>query len=746
MGRYRIIRSLSETARSRTLLAVDRDRSETVVVKTHSAATLAAVTRARFLEECHRLQELRETAPRPLLDAGQYEDQLYVIRSYLPGTSLQRRLSDRHLSLLESLRVAVCICTTLQDLHARRILHRNLKPANIIVSEQGTIQRATLVDPGILVDELLYLEGCASLDLVPYLSPEQTGSVDLDVGEPADLYSAGIVLFQCLTGQLPFQAATVGEVLLQHLTAPVPQLQTVYSIPPVVDEVVRRLLHKDPRDRYQSAAAVVKDLLSILNELERGNTAPTLPLGVSDRRHTLTEPTFVGRDRELRAIHTELEAVRTSGSQLLLLEGAAGSGKSRLLAEVARHCTLEGTWVMRGAAADDLDHTPFRALEGIVRQFTTAARATPALANTSWRQLRGYREGLCAALPELAQELGWDTVPEKPSTIHEARKVKGLARFLTTLGTQQRPAIIILDDCQWCDELTIKLLEAWHGLTRESSNHHVLLIAAFRTEDVPDSHALRQLDHAPRVQLGPLAASAVRELVQSMAGPVPEAVQKTIVRMSSGSPFMASALLRGLVESGALLATDQGWESTALELDKLRSSRQAGAVLARRIELLPPESTEVLQAAAILGRQFDLGVVAGLTQRSQASLLAALDLPRSATSSGCVPTAIKASSRTTWSATCCSKGCTTGSGASCTWQPRSTWANSRPLRRPCWPIISTPQATVCKHCLLPWRRLNRHAASTRWSWPSSSMRSPVAGRPRRRLRSVTRWLAGWVTR
>ena len=171
-----------------------------------------------------------------------------------PGTSLKAHLQQRHLNLMETLRVAICLCTTLRELHARRVLHRNVKPSNIIVREPGLIKRVTLTDVGMAKGDWLGAAEQQSLESVLYLSPEQTGSVDVNVGESSDLYSVGVLLYESLSGRPPFQGKTVGEILFEHMTAPVPELRVRgIDIPPVMEEVLRRLLCKDPRDRYQSA-------------------------------------------------------------------------------------------------------------------------------------------------------------------------------------------------------------------------------------------------------------------------------------------------------------------------------------------------------------------------------------------------------------------------------------------------------------------------------------------------------------
>jgi two-component system sensor kinase len=630
-GRYRAERLLKKGPDGATFLGTDCAQGDAVVIKTASARLLSTGAQMRLEHEAGILGQIRSPCFAALRALGREEGFVYLVMPFIPGVTLQTRLAQGPLAVRESLLVGYCLLTALQEVHDQGVLHRDVKPANLIVNDGVALERATLIDFG--------LARSARLDVsirdqpagtARYLAPEQAGLLDHDVEESADLYSAGVVLFECLAGSPPFEGATVGEVLRQHMASPPPLLRNIgLAVPRALDEVIQRLLRKGPRDRYQSAGAVLADLRAITEAWDRGILEPSLVVGTADRRRTLAEPAFVGRGGEVAALEAEVAAARSGQGGLVLLEADSGGGKTRLLDELAQLGRRQGAWVLRGQGEDQAAQRPFQPLVGVARELVAAARADPGQAAMIQERLGEQREAVCAALPELAEILGANT-PQLlgPESFGEARCLQALGALLDALGSVARPALVLLDDCQWADELTLKLLGHWQRRRRSPSNRHVLLVGALRSEEVPGDHRLRALHPAAHLRLPPFQAADVRRLAESMAGPLPQAAVEVVERLAEGSPFMASAVLRGLVESGALVPEPTGWRVEPLALADLRSSRQAAAVLSRRMELLPPEALRVLSTGAVLGKEFEIDLAAGLAGQTVGSAFAALDEAR----------------------------------------------------------------------------------------------------------------------
>ncbi len=625
-GRYQVLRSLKHGDDTETLLATDLTRDTSVVIKTAAAASFSASARMRLEHEAHVLSQIKNGLFSPLLDSGTDGDQVFLIMPFIPGITLQSRLQRGPLPVMDTITLGRALLKSLSAAHAKDVLHRDVKPANVIVNEESPLREATLIDFGLARSTNLdasirdHWVGTAQ-----YLSPEGAGLLDQEVTACSDLYSAGIVLFECLAGRPPFQGKSVGEVLRQHMTVQVPELRSMgLPVPRVLDEVIQRLLRKDPRDRYQTAEAVVADLTVIAEALEQGESEPALVVGLHDRRQTLTEPAFVGRGQELAVLNSQLKRTQAGQGGLVLLEAESGGGKSRLLAEFALRGTQQGAWILRGQGLDQAAQRPFQLLTGVAEGLLATARMEPGLDEKIRFGLGDQREAACSALPELAKVFGSAALGHLgPESFAETRSVQALAAFLDALGATSRPVLVLLDDCQWADQLTLKVLSNWQRRTT-TAERPVLLVAAFRSEEVPANHLLRTLQSLAHLKLPAFQAANVRKLVESMAGPLPDEAVDVIERLAEGSPFMASAALRGLVESGALVSVPSGWRVESLAMTGVQSSRHAAAFLVRRIELLPETTIKLLSVGAVLGKEFDLFTASKLARQTSAQAIAAL--------------------------------------------------------------------------------------------------------------------------
>lgn len=736
-GRFSPVRRLKSCPGGETLLGTDLTDGGEVVIRTVSGPAIPTA-QAGFEREVDDLRRLWGAAGGPLA-AGRHGGSLYFVMPFIPGITLEARLAAAPMSLRDALTVGRSVTRDLVTAHGLGVLHRDVRPSNVIVEPAaGTIGRATLGDFG--VAQLARVGGTipeSRLRTARYASPEAAGLVSYQVDERSDLYSAGAMLFECLGGRPLFQGETVGEVLRQQLTQPVPLLRSLgIPVPGALDEVLQRLLMKEPGDRYSSARAVLADLGQIAGALESDHPGPAVVVGGQDNRGTLAQPAFVGRNTELGMIEAEFDRARAGQGGLVLVEAESGGGKTRLLEEVAQRGAEHGIWVLRGQGVDQTAQLPLNVLDGVVDEVLRRAQADATFAPAIRHALGPQLRSLVDAIPRLAGIFGSaGTGSLGPEAYGEARSVPALTMFLDALGAAGPGVVIVLDDCQWADELTVKLIAHWAGHPSEGPGmRRVVLVAAFRTEEVAGHHPLRRTRPAAHVVLPALSHDETRGVLVSMAGPLPDEAVAVVERLCEGNPFMATAVLRGLVETGALVQEPAGWRAGGSSLPPWPTYRPPAT---------PPPSWSAASSC--------------YPSRRGTSCRSVLSWARSSTSGGRPHSPGRPGRRRpmpwTWRAAATSSGQRArGAASSTTRSARHCSASSlRPTVGPCTgrppspsrpttvnetskpPTTSTPPGTRPRLSLTPWPPLIGPGPSTPWRSRSvtTESRSGAPPRPRR---------------
>lgn len=608
--RYRLIERLRPDQFVASFLAEDLVETKEAVVKI--TIDESAITRT-LLAAPHDANEtpLPNRIPADWV-VGTHGSRAFATREYIAGKTWSALAKRGKVDLLEALDLAAQIFASLEEFHQRYPFHGNIKPSNVLFTGPVASPYAVLLDGGL--QSFSSSERIASLavDTVRYLAPEQSGVLEGRVGRATDLYSVGLMLYELLAGKRLFQADSISDLLRQQLTVPMIELRkSGHDVPRCLDEILQRLLKKDPEHRYQTARAVSEDLRRLRDSLQRGDSDPVLVIGTHDWRVTLAEPSFVGRRDELRKIDDQLRQGTLGNGGLVLIAADSGTGKSRLIDEVATRAALSGFIVLRGQATELAAQRPFQLLERVAIDVARETARCDAYGKRLREELAETKDAICSALPVLAKPLECDAVTAGPEAFGEARCLRALSTFLDALGTQGKPALLLLDDCQWSDELTLTLLDRW---SRAVGQRHVVIIAACRADQIEGREALTQLRPGLAIQLSPLGDEDVRQIVESMAGPLPAEALDVVLRFAEGCPFMASAVLRGMLECGALIASSEGWRVDSLALTHVSSSSHAAALLLKRLEWLPASTQRLLAAGAILGKEFSSRAAGALAE------------------------------------------------------------------------------------------------------------------------------------
>src|SRR3954447_8508789 len=575
----------------------------------------------RLVLEVAMLQRLRGVVGvAQLLAAQRYPGS--VVLEDVGGTSLAGLATP--LTGDELMRLAVGLARAVAGMHSRGVMHRDITPANIVVSGDGG---PCVVDFALasLLAELrpAFSHHTQIVGTLAYLAPEQTGRTGRSVDQRADLYALGATLYELATGAPPFGSGDPLRLVHAHLArVPQPPAQVNPAVPAALSAIILHLLEKEPDNRYQSAEGVVYDL-------ERVRDAPAhsaaLRVGEHDVPLRLQSPSrLVGRDDEVAALETAFEDALAGRCRGVLISGAPGVGKTALVDELRAVVTGRDGWFVAGKFDQyrrdlefDAGYQAFRALGRLL-----LAEPEDELAELRERILGavGANAGLVAAIvPEFAALLAVPPDAGDPLTAQVRTHRMGIS-VLGAIASSNRPVVFFVDDLQWAGRTPLGFLDL---VLSEEPVDGLLLVGAYRDGGVDAAHPLaaplsrwHQQPGVAHVRLVNLPVPSLVTMVAEMLHVDPQSTAglvEVIGRHTSGNPYETVELLNTLRRDGVLTATAAGWRwDDAAVRAHLDESEVAGLPSAR-IEAMAPPSRQMVEAMACLGGRAELSLLQAAT-------------------------------------------------------------------------------------------------------------------------------------
>ncbi|MFN7972704.1 MAG: tetratricopeptide repeat protein [Acidobacteriota bacterium] len=612
IGPYEILDTLGRGGMAVVSRARHVETGEIVALKAVDVPEPALLQGLR--REIHALASLRHPGVVRIVDEGVDAGLPWYAMELCDGRTLQAFAAAR--PWREALPALISLCDTLAYVHGEGIVHRDLKPANVLVRSDGM---PVLLDFGLASRfggassrEALQIAG-DTMGTAEYLSPEQARGEQVDAR--ADLYALGCILHEIVTGAPPFRGATFVEVLQKHLAeAPEPPSRRVPEIPPELGELIGKLLAKDPADRVGHADDVARVLYALgPTEVPRHAVASSY----------LYRAGLSGRRESLAAARTAIERMEQGRGGLVIVEGESGVGKTRFLAEVSRLARQRDVRVVacecQPPAAFRAAMEPLAALAGLFDVLADLCRSAPSqdrdaverILGRGARVLAAYAPSL-ACLPALRNA---EAPPDLPPREARHRLFAALSDALAGLA-QAHPLLLVIDDLQWADDLTLAFLQSPAALARWASER-VLVAGGSRSDDASGRTApLRSLPGVDGIELSRLDARGVSRMAADMLAttPPPELVT-LLARHSEGNPFFVAEYLRAAVASGILKRDESGrWQAGAGDgaFASLPIPGSLHELVAYRIAGLDQDALVVSQAAAVLGRESDEPLLASL--------------------------------------------------------------------------------------------------------------------------------------
>jgi PAS domain S-box-containing protein len=592
----------------------------------------------RMLEHEHALREELDSAwaARSLALTTREGRVALVVED--PGGDLLASRAGTAMDIGRVVRVGAGLATALRHLHSRGLIHKDIKPTHVMTD--WSTGRVWLRGFGItaraprerrLPEPPAFIAGTLA-----YMAPEQTGWMNRSIDARSDLYAFGVVLYELLTGSLPFTASDpMGWVHCHMAKRPVPPVERVIDLPQVVSAIVMKLLAKTAEDRYQTAAGVERDLRRCLAQWEADGRIDEFAPAEQDTPDRLLIPeTLYGRTREVETLLEAFDRVMTNGTpELVLVSGYAGIGKSSVVNELHKVLVPPRGLFASGKFDQYRRDIPYatlaQAFDSLIRRLLGKSEMELA----PWRE--ALREALCPnarlivdLVPALTHLIGEaPPVPDLPPQDARRRFQLVFRKFIGVFARAEHPLALFLDDLQWLDTATLDLVE---DLLNESGLHHVLLIGAYRDNEVTPDHPLMRRLGAMRnagakveeITLGPLPAEDVQQMAADALRSALEhaaPLGRLVHEKTGGNPFFVIQFLASLAEEG-LLAFDHDRARWCWDLGRIQAKGYTDNVvdlMVARLTRLPADTQQALQPLACLGHTAEtpmLAIVLGTSE------------------------------------------------------------------------------------------------------------------------------------
>ena len=567
------------------------------------------------------------------------------------GSRLAEYIRTSNFDLAARLDIAIAIANVLDGVHRQHIVHKDINPSNVLVDSAGAV---TLIDFNISTphaEELAPVSHPARLEgTLAYISPEQTGRMNRPVDYRSDLYSLGITLYELFTGELPFKAVDPMELVYCHIAVLPPKLDEVrQDLPNSVSAVVGKLLEKAPEDRYQSASGIVHDLRSCRSHLY--DVPQGFQPGRRDARNRFTIPRKVyGREDELQKLITAFDRVSHGGVELVLVAGYSGIGKSELVHAMQTPVTERRGYFVAGKF-DQLRLTvPYSAIVAALSDLVAQLLTEPDEALQKWKDklleaLDGNGQLVIDVIPEVKHIIG----PQPPildlNIAENRNRFKLVFRnFIRVFCHAEHPLVIFVDDLQWVDPASLALIDT---ILTDEDSHYLLLIGAYRDNEVDDSHpltsavdalALEARVQVSRLSLGQMPSVAVSQLLQDTLHSDREDInrlQRLVFDKTAGNPFFLKQFLTTLYRKKAITFdhSSNRWVWDNQQLDAMNITNNVVDLMVNRLQELPEATSSALARAACIGNRFDLATLESISNGQNVEVR---DLIRPAIAAGLV--------------------------------------------------------------------------------------------------------------
>lgn len=599
-----------------------------VLIKSYKADFPDSETIMMLNNEYNILKDCRIQGVRKLIDKTRVNNREALVFEYIEGDSLADFLEKKSFKIGEFLKIAIKLSHIVGLVHDEGIIHKDINTKNILLANQEDVY---LIDFGIASRRDIVINHQGRPEMLqghlPYISPEQTGRMNRVVDFRSDLYSLGVVFYEMLTGQLPFQGTDPLEIIHAHMAINPQRPEKIdETIPSALSDILMKLLSKNADDRYQSAYSLRADLEQCLEYFEEGILNKVFKLGTKHTHQRFILPQkLYGRDQELQQLSLSLSHIGQIQPQMVLIHGEPGVGKSALVKEIQKDIAKKGAIFISGKYDQYQRNIPYYAIQKALTEWVRIILTEKEETLQEWKNIildstEGLGQLIVNLIPEIEIIIGQQPdVPDLNGQEAQNRFNYVIGQFINAISREDSPLLIFIDDLQWADSASLDLISRW---LEDKTNHHFFVIGAYRDNEIDSTHPFQIFIDNLKKELIPLSFLKLRNLELSDVTEfisdalfVDEMSIQTLAEFvhekTGGNPIFLKQFLMAL-HSEKLLTFDAKEDHWTWDLDainRLQLSDNIVDLMMSKIKRLPEKTQEIIKLAACIGNSFDANLL-----------------------------------------------------------------------------------------------------------------------------------------
>jgi predicted ATPase/GAF domain-containing protein len=644
INNYEILKRLNSNPEIEIYRAFDSKLNKNIILKNISNTNEFNSTVVNLKNEYEIMKYLSDS--NLMLNVYSFErhdDGYFLAMEDTEGTSLKEIIKNDKITLDHFFTIALGLSDLLLFIHKKKVIHKDIKPDNIILNNNYSNIR--IIDFGISTrlskEETKWSAPNVLEGSIHYISPEQTGRMNRSVDYRSDFYSLGITFYELLTGNLPFMSTDLLELVHSHLAkTPVSAKELNKEIPLAISKIIEKLMSKTAENRYQTAFGLKYDLekcKEIYLDFKNQNKAYSeidFELGTKDISDVFTiQQKLYGRDSDISILMEAFRNVKDTGkSEIILIAGYSGVGKSSLVREISKPITEFRGYFLNGKYDQFNKNMPFSA---IIQVFTNIIRLilteTPEEIS-QWKEELQFALGingkiLTDVIPELEYIIGSQApVVELGAQENANRFYLVFQNFIKVISNEKHPLAIFLDDLQWADSASLSLIQ---NLIDDDSVQYLFLMLAYRDNEIDKTHPLQVLlddiektsYKIEKILLKPLNENSVKQLLEdslhAQSNDISE-IASLVLSKTGGNPFFINEFLKKLYRSDLIQFNyDKAiWTWNINDIRNVKVSENVVELLIDKISILPKSIQNILKYASCIGNIFDLSTLSQIHKKS----------------------------------------------------------------------------------------------------------------------------------